>query len=292
MIPNSVRDVIEPITGTISQENSVGGGCIAHATRIETSNGLFFLKWAAGEAGLTFESEADGLRALSDAAAGLDLIVPKTFLAQNADNGAGCLLLEWIEPGRPQAHHWRRFGHALAGLHRVEQGGGYGYASDNWIGSKPQQNGWMPLWPEFFGERRLSAQAETVRIRGDWNGGWDALLQRLIARLPELLPETPLPSLLHGDLWAGNALTTSDGRFALIDPAVYIGHREADLTMTELFGGFAPEFYKGYREAWPLEPGYAERREIYNLFHLINHLTHGPGYAAQVERTLGLYGTL
>ena len=112
----------------------------------------------------------------------------------------------------------------------------------------------------------------------------------LLARLGEILPEAPPRSLLHGDLWAGNALPTAapqtECRFALIDPAVSVGHREADLAMTELFGGFAEPFYDGYREAWPLEPGYEERREIYNLFHLINHLTHGPGYRAPVERTL------
>src|SRR5690606_31434535 len=113
---------------------------------------------------------------------------------------------------------------------------------------------------------------------------------RLVARLPEILPEAPPPSVLHGDLWAGNALATADGRSALVDPAVYVGHREADLAMTELFGGFDAAFYAGYRAAWPLEPGYEARRELYNLFHLINPLTNGPGYAGAGERVLRRFG--
>lgn len=291
---DSVRDAVEPITGTISQESFVGGGCIAHATRIDATNGRFFLKWAEGEAGLTFESEADGLRALRDAAFGLDLVVPDVFLAKNADAGAGFLLLAWIEPGVADPVGWRRFGRELARLHRAgtstTENGPYGYAVNNWIGSKPQRNGWSESWPEFFGEKRLRAQAETVRERGAWNASWDGPLDRLIERLSEALPEAPHPSLLHGDLWAGNALATADSRFALIDPAIYVGHREADLAMTELFGGFAPSFYEGYREEWPVEPGYSERRVIYNLYHLINHLTHGPGYAAQVDLVLRRFG--
>ena len=290
MIPEPVRNNIQPITGSILHTRSVGGGCIAHATRVEAAHGVFFLKWAEGGAGGTFEAEAEGLRALRVAATGLDLMIPETLASQNAGAESGFLFMEWIESGRANSSDWLRFGRALATLHRAEtfadDDGPYGYAVDNWIGSKPQRNGWALSWPAFFGEKRLHAQAETVRERGAWNAAWDTPLDHLIARLCEILPETPPPSLLHGDLWAGNALATAGGRFALIDPAVYIGHREADLAMTELFGGFAPGFYEGYNEAWPLEPGYPERREIYNLFHLINHLTHGPGYAGQVEQIL------
>ncbi len=155
----------------------------------------------------------------------------------------------------------------------------------------------MEDWPTFFGERRLLAQAEVVRARGAWEREWDAPLARLVARLPEILPAQPHPSLLHGDLWAGNALAASGGRFALIDPAVYIGDRETDLGLTRLFGGFAPSFYDGYAEAWPApapdaDPGAPEaeaRMEVYNLFHRINHLTHGPGYAHGVAATLARF---
>ena len=295
MIPEPVRQIIEPHIGSVHRTAVVGGGCIAHATRIEAAHGVFFLKWAEGEAAHTFEAEAEGLRTLRAAATGLDLIIPELLASQNAGAEPGYLLMEWIETSPAHSADWRRFGRALAALHRVEasadEDGLYGYATDNWIGSKPQHNGWAASWPTFFGEKRLQAQAETVRKRGAWNAAWDASLNRVIERLDEILPETPQPSLLHGDLWAGNAIATADSRFALIDPAVYIGHREADLAMTELFGGFAPGFYEGYREAWPLKPGYPERRTVYNLYHLINHLTHGPGYAGQVERILGKFGS-
>ena len=293
MIPGAVAEAIRPHVGAVGSAQAVGGGCIAHATRIETPRGRFFLKWAEGEAGQTFAAEAEGLRLLCEAS-GPDLVIPSVLAAEAADGGPGFLLLAWLAPGRPTRADWERFGGALAALHRAEapsgEGGRYGLGSDNWIGSKPQRNGWSASWPQFFGERRLLAQAETVRRRGAWRPEWDPLLESLVARLPEWLPETPPPSVLHGDLWGGNALATERGRFALLDPAVSVGHREADLAMTELFGGFDGAFYDGYRAAWPLEPGYAERREIYNLFHLINHLTHGPGYAGSVERTLRRFG--
>ena len=291
MFPESVRPSIESVVGEVRGVRSVGGGDVSSAARVETSRGAFFAKWNAGAGGDSFEAEAEGLAALAEASGrGADgpLIVPRPLLAQNRTaETPGVLVLPWLERGRASGEDGRRFGRALADLHRASAPGeGYGWARDNWIGSKPQRNGWTADWPAFFGERRLLAQAETVRQRGAWRAEWDAPLNRLVARLGEILPERPPRSVLHGDLWAGNALALSDGRFALIDPAVYVGHREADLAMTELFGGFGAAFYDGYREAWPLEPGYSERREVYNLFHLTNHLTHGPGYASSVASVL------
>lgn len=291
-LPPSVRQRVEPHTGPVQSVTSIGGGDVSHAARLEATEGRFFLKWGVGDAGRTYVAEADGLAALEGAAPD-GLIVPHPAVARDADDEtAGFLLLDWIEPGRPSRDDWRRFGAALAALHRADPPGAdrYGWDADNWIGSKPQRNGWQESWPTFFGEQRLRAQAETVRQRGAWDPSWDPLLDRLVGRLGEVLPEAPPPSLLHGDLWGGNALATADSRFALIDPAVSVGHREADLAMTELFGGFAAPFYEGYREAWPLEPGYSERREVYNLFHLINHLTHGPSYRRPVEATLRAFG--
>ena len=295
MLPASLHTALSASLGAVADVRAVGGGDVSRAARVETASGPVFAKWAAGDAGRSYTAEAEGLAALA-AAAGAELAVPEPLLVRDADGGApGHLVLPWLEPARASAADGRRFGRALAELHRAEPSGGgrYGWARDNWIGSKPQRNGWAASWPAFFGERRLRAQAETVRRRGAWRSAWDPALDRLVARLPELLPERPAASLLHGDLWGGNALATRAGggvRFALIDPAVSVGHREADLAMTELFGGFAPAFYDGYREAWPLAAGYAERREVYNLFHLINHLTHGPGYAGAVDAVLRRFG--
>ena len=298
-LPESVRLLVEGVVGRVRSAAPVGGGDVSRAARpasgmchVEAEGAAVFVKWGAGAAGQTYAAEAEGLSALAGAA-GPDLVVPAPLASQAPDGDApGVLVLPWIEPGRPSADDWRRFGTALAELHRAPAPGDgrYGWPADNWIGSKPQRNGWDASWPAFFGERRLRAQAKTVRERGAWDDTWDPMLDRLVARLGEWLPETPPPSLLHGDLWAGNALATADGRFALVDPAVSVGHREADLAMTELFGGFDAPFYDGYRQAWPLEPGYAERREVYNLFHLINHLTHGRAYRRPVEATLRRFG--
>ena len=294
MLPPDVSPAIEPHTGAVRSAVPLGGGDVSRAARLDAERGPFFLKWGNGDAGRTYAAEAEGLAALRAAAEGTGLVVPVPLATRDSEGGVeGFLLLDWIEPGRPAADGWRASGAALAALHRAPAPGGgrYGWHADNWIGSKPQRNGWGASWPAFFGEQRLRAQAETVRRRGAWDAAWDGLLDRLVARLPEILPAAPPPALLHGDLWAGNALATRAGRFALIDPAVSVGHCEADLAMTELFGGFAGPFYDGYRAAQPLDPGYDERREVYNLYHLINHLTHGPSYRRPVESVLRRFGS-
>ena len=274
---------------------------MSRAARVETARGPVFAKWARGPAADTYGAEAEGLALLRATAdrAGAGVVVPQPLAVVPQTNGWAGLVLPWIEPARPSPSDWRRAGAGLAALHRVDAGADYGLDGDNWIGSKPQRNGRLGSWPRFFGEQRLLAQAETVRHlardgagqRGAWDGAWDAPLARLVARLPELLPETPPRSVVHGDLWAGNAMGTGGGQVALIDPAAYVGHREVDLAMTELFGGFPAAFYDGYQEAWALEPGYPERREVYNLFHLINHLTHGASYRQPVQATLRRFGT-
>ena len=290
-LPDPVRALVEAEVGAVRAVRLQGGGDVSAAARVETASGDVFVKWGRGDAGRTYADEAEGLEALARAAPG-DLVVPAPLAVRPVEaGGVGVLVLPWIGRGRASTAEWRRFGAALSALHRAEAPGeGYGWGHDNWIGSKPQRNGWAGSWPAFFGERRLRAQAATVRARGAWDPAWDGLLEALVGRLPDLLPASPPRSLLHGDLWGGNALPTEDGRFAIIDPAVSVGHREADLAMTELFGGFSGAFYEGYREAWGLEAGYPERREIYNLYHLINHLTHGSGYRAPVERTLRRFG--
>lgn len=134
---------------------------------------------------------------------------------------------------------------------------------------------------------RLEPQVRVARDGGRWQDHWTSHFDRMMHRLDGLLPKRPEPSILHGDLWSGNFLVTKTGRAALIDPAVYYGHREADLAMTELFGGYDDAFYAAYRSAWAVEAGYADRREVYNLYHLINHLNHfGAGYAGSVDRIL------
>jgi fructosamine-3-kinase len=158
---------------------------------------------------------------------------------------------------------------------------------DNFIGPLAQENGPAASWAEFWRTRRLQPQLEMARRAGRMPGRaaeWD----RLMDRLPELLAsaEADGPSLLHGDLWGGNVLAAVEGP-ALIDPAVYRGHREADLAMTELFGGFGADFRAAYQEAWPLQPGYPARRAVYQLWYLLVHVNlFGGGYGAQTEGVL------
>lgn len=286
MIPAPLRAEVEARFGAIARARPLGGG-IAPAFHLETSHGAFFLKTGTKAA---IEAEATGLAALQEAAEGSGLRIPEV-LATNEQ--PSFLLLEWIARGHPDDRSWRRLGEGLAALHRhTAPGNGWGFFEDNFIGAHPQRNGWMQDWPAFFRERRLLPQMEDARRQGLWRRRWDPPAERLLDRLPGLLRSAPERSLLHGDLWGGNHLTDERGVPWLIDPAVYVGDREADLAMTELFGGFAPAFYEAYARAWPLEAGHAERREIYNLYHLLNHLNlFGTGYAAAVERTLLRYGS-
>ena len=291
LLPPPVLDALRPHVGAVRRAEAVGGGCIANATRIDAEHGRFFLKWSSGEAGRTFEAEAAGLRALREA--GAPLLIPEVIAVENVTRlRPGFLLMEWVESGTEGGSFWCDFGEGLAALHRhTSADGEYGFETGNFIGRLPQQNDWRGRWPDFFRSQRLAPQIEMARPNGGWNPSWDDLADRLLDRLADLLPDAPPASVLHGDLWSGNFLPISDGRAALIDPATYYGHREADLAMSELFGGFDRRFYDAYRAAWPLEPGYEERREVYNLYHLVNHLNHfGAGYASSVERVLRRFG--
>lgn len=286
MLPQDVTDRVETHLGTTVREAlSVGGGCIANATRIRTDNGDFFVKWSRDEAADAFPAEAAGLAAMRDS--GSSLIIPEPLMAERGTaDAAGVLLLNWIETGGRGSRFWERFGEGLAEMHRYTAGH-FGFDIDNFIGRLPQDNTWEASWTDFFRSRRIEPQVELARRRGRWNASWNSALEHLMDRLPELLPADPEPSILHGDLWSGNFMVDVNGDPVLIDPASYHGHREADLAMTELFGGFERRFYEAYHGGWPLSPGYHERREIFNLYHLLNHLNHfGGGYAGSVASIL------
>ncbi|MFK7848464.1 MAG: fructosamine kinase family protein [Rhodothermales bacterium] len=280
-----LKSDIEAYTGSIQHIRSVGGGCIANASCVEAGNGRFFLKWGGPEATKTFGAEAAGLTALRQADTSLKIPVVIGF----NETGDGFLLLEWLETGSKPAGFDEAFGMALAQMHR-HTGKAYGFNQDNYIGSTAQINTWHDNWPAFFQTCRLEPQVRLARQGGHWSTAWDQGLQRLYNRLPDLLPATPVCSMLHGDLWGGNYMVTAEGQAALFDPASYYGHRETDLAMTEMFGGFDARFYDAYREAWSLEADYETRRSIYNLYHQLNHLNlFGSGYAAGVARVLGQF---
>jgi fructosamine-3-kinase len=254
----------------IESAESVSGGCIHRCYRVVVGGKPRFLKTNAIEYSETFAAEADGLVALR----GAGLRAPEP-LARGVAAGQAYLLLEFLE--LQSTGDFAALGRMLAAAHR-RPGPRFGWERDNYIGSTPQRNGWSDDWTAFWRDRRLRPQLELARKNGFDLPDFDPA--------PLLKNHQPEPSLLHGDLWSGNAGFTPEGP-VIFDPAVYYGDREADLAMTELFGGFPREFYDAYNEAFPLDEGYAERKRLYNLYHLLNHLNlFGGGYRGQVEATL------
>jgi protein-ribulosamine 3-kinase len=253
----------------------------AWTLRLGTSR--FFVKTATGRYADMLDAEADGLSAL----AGTRTIRVPEVIASGSEGGTTFLVLEWLEMHR--SRDGAAMGRALAALHRAVAPAGpagerFGWHRDNWIGGTPQINGWSDNWCAFFRERRLAPQFE-LAARNGHRGALQRDGEKLLSALPDLLRgHDPAPSLLHGDLWSGNAATLGSDEPIVFDPAVYVGDREADLAMTELFGGFDRDFYAAYGEAWPVTSGYAARRELYNLYHVLNHLNlFGGAYLAQAE---------
>jgi fructosamine-3-kinase len=271
----------------------VGGGCIADAQVASFVDGSkVFIKRAEGVPGM-FKREAEGLNALAEAKS---IRVPQVLAVDEH-----ALVLEMIQQAPKRPGFAESFGRGFAHLHD-HRGKAFGFAHDNFIGSTPQLNEplsgpWNEtetedgsIWPAFFLERRLRFQVRLAANRGHGHE-LEHLLDRAETRITELLgAATEAPSILHGDLWSGNFIVDERGEACLIDPAVYYGHREADLAMTRLFGGFESDFYRAYEEASPLAAGHEDRLPIYQLYHILNHLNlFGGGYYGQSKRILQHY---
>ncbi len=250
----------------------------------------FFLKWGSADLppGL-LAAEAVGLRALASVGA---LRVPEVVDA-GGEGADAWLLLEWLPPGQAGPVTWRRLGRGLAEVHR-HRGARFGAGADNYIGPLPQSNVESDDWAGFWRARRLEPQVRMAADGGLLTSGdarrFNALLQRLDAILEPAAVDGP--SLLHGDLWRGNVHILEGGEPAVIDPSTYHGHREVDLAMAHLFGGFDPDFTAAYAEAWPLAPGYAPvRRSVYQLYYLLVHVNlFGGGYLAGTRSALATAG--
>lgn len=229
-----------------------------------------------------FEAEAAGLAALRDTGA---VRVPEVHCC-GMDGDRARIALEWLELKNLDRPSGAALGRSLAALHR-HTGETHGWPGDNFIGSTPQENGETATWARFFADRRLRPQLRLAKAAGmerEWLAKGESLAERLAAFFVDY---QPVPSLLHGDLWSGNAGALPDGTAVIFDPAVYRGDREADLAMAELFGGFPEAFYAAYREAWPLDPGYETRKTLYNLYHVLNHFhMFGSGYLGQAKRMI------
>lgn len=282
MIPKSVQKwCTEQGYGDILSSQSVGGGCINKGEVLKTSLGeTFFLKTNHHTPPDMFSREAEGLTVL---AVEDGPRVPKVYLF-----GEHFLLLENLSPASRRLDYWEVFGRQMAALHN-HISDNFGFAHDNYIGSTLQPNPWTPDGYFFYMENRLNFQAR-LALESNLLDNDDVIkVENLGYQLPDLVPEQPA-SLIHGDLWSGNAMTDSNGMPAIIDPAAYYGWAEAELAMTALFGSFPEGFYRAYQEFHPIEPGFLKRFPIYNLYHLLNHLNlFGTGYRGQVLGILNRY---
>ncbi len=318
-LPGSVR---AEVTSALRRPGSDGdsivvtpvrGGCINHGARVDTAAGRsYFLKWNPSAPSGMVAAEENGLLALRAAAEGVDVEyrprVPQP-LARSAEKGSpggvGWLLTEWLEPGTATAETDATLGRGLALLHDgppfgpvshrnpngalhgsvigTDQGGLFGWGRDNWIGSLPQSNTPSMSWSTFWRERRIAPQLHRARRNGYLV---DGLMDDVLDAIPHALDGVRAPSLLHGDLWAGNSYATDGGRAALVDPAVYCGDGEVDLAMTELFGGFGASFYHAYDEVRPVTAEYrSHRRSLYQLYYLLVHVNlFGGSYEAGCRR--------
>ena len=257
----------------------VHGGCINDSFRWESSNGPLFVKVAGLSQLPMLAAEAEGLRDLDAANA---VRVPTVLDTGTVENGS-FLALEWIELCPASGEEQARLGTQLARQHRLLETR-FGWSRNNTIGSTEQVNAWSDDWHTFFREHRLRFQL-TLAERNGHAGRLQESGHRLLERLDDLLGNhRPAPSLLHGDLWSGNAAADPSGAPVIFDPAVYFGDRETDLAMTRLFGGFSREFYAAYDAAWPLPAAASERVDLYNLYHVLNHLNlFGTGYLSQAQ---------
>ncbi len=260
---------------------AVGGGSINEAWRLEDENRSFFVKLNQAAKLDMFEAEVEGLQALRQPGV---LRIPEPLVWGTAE-GQSYLAMEYLQLGG--AGSATQLGEALAALHRCTADR-FGWHRDNTIGSTPQSNARENSWVKFWAEHRLGFQISLAVEAGagrELEDGGGELIEWLPALMDGREPEA---SLLHGDLWSGNYAFTQGGEPTLFDPAVYYGDRETDIAMTELFGGFGADFYAAYNNDWPLDPGYATRKTLYNLYHVLNHYNlFGGGYLSQAQGMIG-----
>jgi len=283
-----IKLIIEEKLGSkIKNFTSLSGGCISYAYKITTNdNSNFFLKYNSSISNDMFIKEADGLKELLKA----NTIRIPEVLSFDKDY----ILLEFIPMGNKNKNFFEEFGRNFAAMHKYTSDN-YGFFENNFIGSNPQIN--IPEqneksnWFEFYFNKRILFQLQLAEKLGNSTEELRKGISKLENKISEIIDDSEeKPSLLHGDLWSGNYMVDESGSAVLIDPAVYYGHREADLGMTKLFGGFNSEFYSAYHEEFPLKDGYEYRENIYKLYHVLNHLNlFGGGYYHQEISLIKFY---
>jgi fructosamine-3-kinase len=270
------------IAFSVQKVGKIGGGCISQGHRIESSNQYFFVKINSSDNFSMFEAEASGLQEICNSRT-LRVPIPVCW---GRNESSSWLVMEFLERGSAGREGAESLGRGLASMHRFSSER-FGWVRDNTIGTTPQFNRLSSNWIQFWRDHRLGYQLQLAKANG-YTGKLQPLGERLMAELDAFFMDTlTVPSLLHGDLWSGNYTFDSAGQPVLFDPAIYYGDREADLAMTELFGGFPTNFYAAYRETYPLDPGYVIRKDLYNLYHILNHLNlFGEGYLNQAEEMM------
>lgn len=279
---NTITEHISAVTGqafTAQSVQALSGGDINAAFCLQDTHKSYFVKLNRPELMAMFAAEFAGLQALAQTQT---LRVPAPVV-YGQSNSHAFLVLEYLELGRSSAVSQRLLGQQLACLHQQIQPY-FGWHRDNTIGSTLQRNTHTGDWLSFWREQRLGFQLQLAAKNG-YGGRLQHIGERLCDELAVFFTDySPSPSLLHGDLWAGNAATDKQGKPVVFDPACYYGDRETDLAMTELFGGFSQDFYTAYQDVWALNEGYRVRKSLYNLYHILNHLNlFGDHYLRQAE---------
>ncbi len=263
----------------IHSSQTLGGGCINNASKIDTSAGTFFLKWNGNCEPDMFLREAESLEELRKAAAN-QLIVPKVFAAKEVDATPGFLVLEYLEPGFGEGNSDEVLGRGLAAIHNYSSGK-FGFYHDNYCGSTPQNNEWKTNWAEFYRDNRMRYLLDLIQKERQLPASELIVYDRLLSRVEILVPAESSPALIHGDLWSGNYMNTLNGP-SLIDPAAYYADREMEMGIMTMFGGFSERFYSAYNEVNPLPPDWRDRNKLYQLYHVLNHyFLFGGGYRSQ-----------
>ncbi|EMR12786.1 ribulosamine/erythrulosamine 3-kinase [Methylophaga lonarensis MPL] len=259
--------------------SSIGGGCINSAYRLQSDDVDLFVKVNSPHLADMFEAEAMGLTEM----AGQHCVKVPEVICHGSNHQHSYLVLEYIELGSLRGAASAQLGEQLAALHAIAQPF-FGWHINNTIGSTPQINTQEHDWVSFWQQHRLGKQLQLAAGKG-FGGRLRDQGQRLIEELPKFfVGYQPQPSLLHGDLWGGNAAADAKGNPVIFDPACYYGDRETDIAMTELFGGFGGDFRSAYQSHYPLDAGYQSRKTLYNLYHIINHVNlFGGGYLGQAE---------